>query len=108
MRLIDADVLKEKFRFAIEPFVGPESDIIRNDAILDAIKIVDSMPTVEAQPVKRGKWEWEPGYVGTLAKCSVCGLDPSGFYSLPINQIGRLPEYKYCPNCGAECNISQT
>lgn len=49
-----------------------------------------------------GKWEWEPGYVGTTAKCSACGLSPMGFYSLPIIQIGRLPEYKFCPNCGAD------
>jgi rubredoxin len=53
----------------------------------------------------RGVWEWEPGYVGTTAKCSICGLSPMGFYSLPIIQIGRLPEYKYCPNCGAEMEL---
>lgn len=68
----------------------------------DAIHKVLELPTIDAQPVKQGKWEWEPGYVGTTAKCSACGLSPRGFYSLPISQIGRLPEYKFCPNCGAE------
>ena len=60
----------------------------------------------DAQQVKHGKWEWEPGYVGTTAKCSVCGLSPMGFYSLPIIQIGRLPEYPFCPKCGAKMDES--
>lgn len=57
---------------------------------------------------KFGEWEWESGYVGTLAKCSACGLSPRGFYSLPVNQIGRLPEYKFCPNCGAKMGGGDT
>lgn len=69
---------------------------------MDAMDYIEDAPTIDAQPVKNGKWEWEPGYVGTTAKCSVCGLSPRGFYSLPISQIGRLPEYKFCPNCGAK------
>lgn len=101
IRLIDANTTKEKLGFAIEPFICSADDEIRNDALLKAIAIIDSMPTEDAQPVKRGKWEWEPGYVGTTAKCSVCGLSPMGFYSLPIIQIGRLPEYPFCPNCGS-------
>lgn len=55
----------------------------------------------EAEPVKHGQWEWEPGYVGTEARCSVCKRSPRGFYSLPKSQIGRLPEYPFCPKCGA-------
>lgn len=73
-----------------------------NCKLEDVQELIDDQPTVDAQPVKNGKWEWEPGYVGTTAKCSVCGLSPRGFYSLPISQIGRLPEYKFCPNCGAK------
>ena len=56
---------------------------------------------VDAELVKHGKWEWEPGYVGTQARCSVCKKSPLGFYSLSKLQIGRLPEYPFCPKCGA-------
>lgn len=57
---------------------------------------------------KCGKWQWENGYVGTMAVCSVCGRSPKGFYSLPINQIGRLPEYEFCPHCGAKMKRGAT
>lgn len=72
------------------------------DLVDELYIIVLNANQIDAQPVKHGKWEWEPGYVGTTAKCSVCGLSPLGFYSLPKIQIGRLPEYKFCPNCGAD------
>lgn len=62
---------------------------------------VNEQPTIEAEPVRHGKWQWAEGYVGTMVECSVCGLSPMSFYSLPKNQIGRLPVYKYCPRCGA-------
>lgn len=79
-----------------EDFQNADSGLVMYylNTIIQALEI--------ATTVKRGKWEWEPGYVGTTAKCSVCGLSPRGFYSLPISQIGRLPEYKFCPNCGAK------
>lgn len=54
MRLIDANSAKEKLGFAIEPFIGSATDEIRNYALLDAIKIVESMPTVDA--IQREKW----------------------------------------------------
>lgn len=60
----------------------------------------------KVEPVRLGRWKWEKGYVGTLAVCSVCGLSPIGFYSLPKNQIGRLPIYEYCPRCGARMDLS--
>lgn len=64
--------------------------------------IVNGIPKIESEPVRHGMWKWENGYVGTMAVCSVCGSSPLGFYSLPKNQIGRLPVYKYCPRCGAQ------
>lgn len=62
---------------------------------------IDKMPIIEAELVKHGQWEWEPGYIGTQARCSVCKRSPRGFYSLSKLQIGRLPEYPFCPKCGA-------
>lgn len=103
MRLIDADVIKKK----MEPCKNiAESITDYEQGYLDSrnvmIDMIGNSPTIEAEPVLHGRWQWANGYIGTMAECSVCGLSPMGFYSLPINQIGRLPEYKYCPHCGAK------
>lgn len=106
MKLIDLDLLKGKVE-AMQACEPHYANNFLNDALNPSTEwgciedMIDSIPVIDAQPVKQGKWEWEPGHVGTTAKCSTCGLSPMGFYSLPIIQIGRLPEYKFCPNCGA-------
>ena len=87
MRLIDANAAKEKLGFAIEPFIGSAADEIRNDTLLKAIEIVDSMPTVGAQPVKHGKWVRDAS--GEL-NCSYCGYAP------------KWDDDKFCANCGAK------
>lgn len=78
------------------------------EAVVDVINHVETyvneVPTIEPE-VRHGRWQWAKGYVGTMAECSVCGSSPMSFYSLPKNQIGRLPVYKYCPRCGAKMDI---
>lgn len=98
VRLIDAGSTKEKLGFAIEPFIGSAADEIRNDTLLDAIKIVDSMPTVDAQPVKRGKWRLVVERVITSKyACSEC----DSVYAIP-SELSPEGFYCYCPNCGAK------
>ena len=53
-----------------------------------------SMPTIDAEPVRHGKWECTYSPNGFLLEqtCSECGLtfeEPSGV------------DYNYCPRCGA-------
>lgn len=50
-----------------------------------AIRIVHEQPTVDAEPVRHGKWAVTHIYI----KCSECG---ESFPLIPQN---------YCPNCGA-------
>lgn len=69
MRLIDADALCK----------GRASD----DPVVIAAK---SAPTIEAKPVRHGRWLSSP--FGLYA-CSVCG----------VNDLFGLSSY--CPNCGA-------
>jgi rubrerythrin len=47
--------------------------------------MIADAPTVEAEPVRHGKWTVTPVYI----KCSECG---ESFMLIP---------QKYCPNCGA-------
>lgn len=102
-RYIDADELKEYLK-DIEA-QGNDRKLVKG--LQDAIdyffpQIIDDIPTADVQPVRHGRWEWEPGDVGTEARCSVCKSSPMGFYSLPTSQIGRLPEFPFCPKCGAK------
>lgn len=110
VRLIDANATKEKIGFAIEALVGSDADVIRNDALLDAIKIVDSMPTINAQPVKHGQWSecWrDPARNVISVICSACG-DASITYlpkrDMTINDVPKkiCIQMPYCPKCGAK------
>lgn len=100
MRLIDADALK-----AIRFHDLPYSQIVPTDCDTDdkvsAYKlgwndaidaIVESAPTVDAEPVRHGHWEYKHLWKGVEAKyceCSACH-HPAWW---PTD---------YCPNCGAK------
>ena len=80
-RPIDADALKD--------------DILKSAVMIDdrgiqtgyeiAIELIKKQPTIDAEPVRHGKWLWVDG-----VRCSECN------YKL---QTTGLPSY--CPNCGA-------
>lgn len=84
MRLIDADKLNI---YDVSPAYGTcVMGITEED--------IEFAPTVEAEPVRQGKWVGctNAESVDYECKCSVCG------YTL-FNDFAR--NYKYCPNCGA-------
>ena len=86
-RLIDADALKEYI----------DCGHLRNPcevcfSELDVVNLIDAQPTIEAEPVKHGKWI---GYAGTIGnECSVCGKW--------LDVLQGTAEMNYCPNCGAD------
>lgn len=59
---------------------------------LDAI--VDAQPTVEAEPIRHGKWIEIPDDGIYRAKCSVCGWK-AGWDATDVS------DEPYCPHCGA-------
>ena len=86
-RLIEADALKD--------------DILKSAVMIDdrgiqtgyeiAIELIKRQPTIDAEPVRHGKWI---GYAGTIGnECSVCGKW--------IDVLQGTAEMNYCPNCGA-------
>lgn len=86
MRLIDADRLKDSIKK-----LEAESPDIKTARIIDRTiqeifpQIIDDEPTIDAEPVKRGRWE-----VGGV--CSECGFMHDDF---------AVKWFSYCPNCGA-------
>ena len=81
MRLIDAYSAKEAIEYTL---VGDSASM--------AQRVIDSQPTVDAVPVRHGRWIID-NVNGKIA-CSDCGCIYLGYN-------GRLPP-NYCPNCGAK------
>lgn len=63
----------------------------------DVRKIIESMPTIEAEPVRHGRWiEQDSFHYELHFKCSVCGNSEN----MPTRMY--KPIWEYCPNCGAK------
>ena len=85
MRLIDADALNKAFdkSEAIEEIYG-------SDGLPVISEVIDAAPTIDAEPVRHGKWiDKSGGIEGAWNHCSVCGER-------------AIELYDYCPNCGAK------
>lgn len=93
MRLIDADMLKEKVP-------NTNVDIFENcrncSTLMDwqVKELIDEQPTIEAVEVKRGRWEEHildgiMGHRPTIIVCSECNCT-------------AFAKFNYCPNCGAK------
>lgn len=87
-RLIDADSLEPYYRLMQDNATG-----VKMMALPDGI--VDQQPTVDAVPVRHGRWvdheEMHPEWNNTEIwhRCSECGYETAH---------SKTP---YCPNCGA-------
>ena len=97
MRLIDAD--------AIEKFI--EDGLNNPDKLKafghDAVEIMTEVhyaPTIDAEPVKHGKWvdKWGGKYANQSYRCSVCGE-----HAFEDGKRWYLSDY--CPNCGAKMDL---
>lgn len=94
MRLIDADALDMFER--LNSYYG--------DAWRDAQKEIDEAPTVDAEPVRHGKWLPcdKKGYILTETALRD-GRRWYGYKCSECNNIYHGNAFtKYCPNCGAK------
>ena len=85
MRLIDADALKDKSYW--ECYSDPDDDY---EYVL--VTDIDRAPTIEAEPVRRGRWETRNEYSMYSIYCSACGR-------------WQMSRTKYCPDCGAKMEV---
>lgn len=104
MRLIDADRLTPELRLL---WVCGNTSF--QEGIEQAEKIISNAQTIEAEPVKTGKWiNREVDHTehmvadGTqTAKCSVCGK----YHTTPY--LYYFKNYAFCPNCGARMEAEE-
>ena len=84
MRLIDADALWKEIITAFDDGLD----------LADLREHMDAQPTIEAEPVKHGRWIYDDE--------AYPGGNPYGHYV--CDQCGEYVPHKtnYCPNCGAK------
>lgn len=91
MRLIDADTILNGELMVVST--------VAYDAVRAIIEKINNAPTVDAEPVRHGKWthtKWSNmrhDYSCSLCGCRISGVDP---FSLSATA------YYYCPECGAK------
>lgn len=111
-RLIDADAFRNEW---LED--GENEYVYDTNAVLDSI---DRQPTIDAEPVRHGRWEWHeewgpptwldpPDLYDTYWICSACGTDllqylKSHFPDIPsyTECSEEVPTLERCPCCGAK------
>ena len=82
MRLIDADALLLRLKTRWE----------------DTITAIKKSPTIEAEPVKHGRWINNLEEAWQAFNCSICDE------STDDTCMGK-PRANYCPNCGAKMDL---
>lgn len=96
MRLIDADVIKI-----------PKGFFEKVDNVPKFYDWLDDQPTIEAEPVKHGKWVKMSDADGYYYACSECGEELYREWTFD-REFDLFPKKKtidktrYCPNCGAK------
>lgn len=101
--LIDADALKDTIEEIDWYHVSLQGALVHgaNSALHtplykadDIYNALDAAPTIDAEPVKHGRWEQMKVFKSEYV-CSECG--------------DLWPEEKsnYCPNCGAKMEVEQ-
>lgn len=91
MRLIDADALCKKLQ---EEIGSPEG----HKKLMRINYLITSAPTIEAEPVRRGKWIDKSYDSDNSWECSECHEE----YLMLYDDYCEFVEWaKYCPNCGA-------
>ncbi len=95
MKLIDADALaREMYHKSFEVDDGRN---VWNSGLWIRYKIFEEAirdaPTIDAEPVRHGKWLPENRTMDAYWVCSCCGF--------PSEAHGAFKIYKFCPNCGA-------
>ncbi len=86
-RLIDVDTLLKELRKSCEYHAknSRELSLLQRDII-----IVQEQPTIEAEPVRHGKWRFVNCATGLRCQCSEC-----------LHWVDAGTDKNYCPNCGA-------
>ena len=99
-RLIDADALTDELIKGIEEDTDKsiQSSLAKSVCML-ICKAIERQPTIDAEPVRHGKWANDA--MGVL-RCSECNAQaPWRFIGIMYDEVDYRWKSNYCPNCGA-------
>ena len=103
MRPIDADKLVECINTVQEWALAIGGQLEAIEPVNEGfISLINSMPAVEAEPVRHGKWIYGEHEIAMCDgyRCSKCGYFVPWDYG--HKSIDYINEYHYCPSCGAK------
>lgn len=89
-----------------------------------ALEDVKNAPTIDAEPVRHGRWEWyedwgpftwlePPDLINAGWKCSTCGIDLGDYLTdclgvnVYVDEEDKIPKIKSCPHCGAKMDMKE-
>lgn len=103
MRAIDAEpIIEELYKIGYEKDEAGEHEFALG--IDTVIYLLEQAKTVEAEPVRHGKWERiEDYYDLSTIRCSLCHEE----WSFDCMDDVELLNYNYCPNCGAKMDLEE-
>lgn len=107
MRPIDGDALVKKF----ENMGLGENGLIERIFADGVFAVIENAPTIEAEPVRHGRWEQDYELVQgpednseyPYVACNLCGNKEYGLDLNDYTDYDDLPNY--CPNCGARMDV---
>lgn len=97
---VDLDVVEKEFYTDLTAFYHDSYGRGFTAGLKAVLGFLKKQPTIEAEPVKHGKWKAVPNRIligrrvatqGTAWECSACNNSSKQY----------LPTMKFCPNCGA-------
>ncbi len=93
MRLIDANALREKAQW----MEMPDNQGINFDVRAVSVSSIELAPTIDAEPVRHGRWIWRGNDKGWF--CSEC---ESGCL---LNMESDWHKSDWCPHCGCKMDL---
>lgn len=95
IKCVDLDACRDDFYAKVLDILSADFSNDRANQIIDEF---DSLPTIEAEPIKYGKWEGDATRPTKRWHCSECGnLTETAHYCYECY-------YLLCPYCGAKMN----
>ncbi len=114
MRLIDAHKLYEQYETDMRELVKStncENIGLEALSLLCGAKLIDDAPTVEAAPVKHGRWVMDEEPHDGDVRCSVCLIAIDQMHERNHELLNAITGgkwytfYRYCPRCGAKMDL---
>ena len=101
MRLIDGDAFRDLMQRLAYDDWNQEASTSWADAFRECAQIVDAVPSVDAEPVRHGRWIAVKADEDDYKRiCSCCGEEAPFDESEDVYLL-----YPHCPWCGASLDI---